>query len=217
MALLRSFHDDQIGLRSKKIVNVFQRVLTRGSLFSNIDELLTERFWHVGPVFAIGKPDEPLPPLGAARAYLSGEDWHTVVSELMKEARAIILVLDYTEGLLWELHHAREAGHLGKTVLLVPPDHRADTQLLAGVLSVLGADNEKIDSAAAQSAIALLPVSTGCIAALYGNCVDSYAYDLSLRLGLHAILGDRELPGELQSIFVPASLTNLTKESRMGA
>jgi len=188
---LRSFYDDQVSLTQDEAGNMFQRVLARGSFFANVDELLTERYWHIGPVIAIGKPGEALPPLGAARAYLSGESWQTVVADLMKEARAIILALDYTEGVTWELRNARECGWLEKALLLIPPHRYGDTELILHTLAVLGFDGEKLHDMTG-AVIAILPISDNYLVVCCSNRADSYAYDFVMRVGLHAILEDRQ-------------------------
>jgi TM2 domain-containing membrane protein YozV len=57
----------------------------------------------VGPVVAIGKPGEPLPELGAARLYVSDDQWQAKVQELMKKARLVVVRLGSSPGLLWEI------------------------------------------------------------------------------------------------------------------
>ncbi len=60
----------------------------------------------VGPVVAIGKPGEPLPELGAARLYVSDDQWQAKVQELMKQARLVVVRLGASPGLLWEIEQA---------------------------------------------------------------------------------------------------------------
>jgi TM2 domain-containing membrane protein YozV len=57
----------------------------------------------VGPVVAIGKPGEPLPELGAARLYVSDDQWQAKVQELMRKSRLVVLRLGSSPGLLWEI------------------------------------------------------------------------------------------------------------------
>jgi hypothetical protein len=188
LLLLRPFRDDQIAVPQTSARNMFERILTRAGRYTNVDELLTERYWHVGPVFAIGNPNDSLPPLGAARAYLKGADWRTAVSKLMEEARAIVVGLDDTEGIRWELEQARASGHLLKALFLVPPGHRTDHRMVTTALHTLGFDldgptNEKI-----KSAVAFLPISTEHVVILQADRNDSSVYDLAVRIGLHTLL-----------------------------
>jgi hypothetical protein len=191
LLFLRSFHDDQVSFTQNDFGNIFQRALVRGSLFSNLDELLTERYWHIGPVIAIGKPGETLPPLGAARAYLVGESWHTIMANLMREARVIIISLDHTEGVMWELRHAYETGCLNKVLIFIPPRHHGDTRLIMNTLAVLGIEAGTLETVAG-SAIAIIPISDGYMVGCCSNRTDSYAYDFVMRVGLHAILENRQ-------------------------
>ena len=57
----------------------------------------------VGPVVAIGEPNETLPPIGARRTYATDADWQEVVSGLMQRAAAVILRAGETPGLRLEV------------------------------------------------------------------------------------------------------------------
>jgi hypothetical protein len=46
----------------------------------------------IGPLVAVGKPDEALPQLGAARAYLPRHNWQTTIIQWMDTAELIVLV-----------------------------------------------------------------------------------------------------------------------------
>jgi len=120
---LRSFRDDQVALSPPRIplvgrlVNLFQR---KGSL----DIILLEEGTAYGPVVAIGQPGEPLPPYGASRDYFHGGDWKGVVSKLADESRCIVICLDPTAGVMWELNHILSRGHGPKTLFLMNPGSR---------------------------------------------------------------------------------------------
>ena len=76
----------------------------------------------MGPVIAIGRPGESVPPLGAAREYLAGEVWRDHVREFIEQAQLIVVVLGGSEGLVFEydLLAAHEA--IDKLLLVIPPD-----------------------------------------------------------------------------------------------
>ena len=58
---------------------------------------------NVGPIIAIGQPDEILPPKGIARIYLdSAADWKGVVKGLLEKARFVIISPQSTSSLVWE-------------------------------------------------------------------------------------------------------------------
>jgi hypothetical protein len=85
------------------------------------EEAITEELSNYGPVIAIGKPGEPLPPHGAAREYIAGDEWQSRVETLAQESQMIVLILAGTKGVLWEIGKLVELGALSKVMLLVPP------------------------------------------------------------------------------------------------
>jgi hypothetical protein len=194
LLFLRSFADDQVTLPQKQTPNIFARVLTDGGAFHNVDELLTERYTYAGPVIAIGKPGDKLPPLGAAREYLADKDWHGVVAKLMEEARAIVMTSDHTPGVSWEIEHARECGFLGKSVILIPPEHHRDVDLAVKTLALLALDGSVRLEQLPAPPVAIIPGPDGGAVVACSNRVDSHTYDLVLRVGLQAILERRSAP-----------------------
>jgi TM2 domain-containing membrane protein YozV len=61
---------------------------------------------RVGPVIAIGKPGEKLPQLGAARLYVSDDEWRAVVGKLMNDAALVVIRAGETANLWWEVQEA---------------------------------------------------------------------------------------------------------------
>ncbi|WP_424893182.1 hypothetical protein [Streptomyces sp. XH2] len=70
------------------------------------EEALVRRFRHLGRVVAIGRPGEPLPLPGAARAYLPVDDWQDTVSELIGGAHVVMLSAGPGPGTVWEFAEA---------------------------------------------------------------------------------------------------------------
>lgn len=66
-------------------------ILLRKVPRKNTDEYLLDILKEVGPFIAIGKPGEPLPELGAARMYLKDINWHSQVSNLLFNAKYVIV------------------------------------------------------------------------------------------------------------------------------
>jgi hypothetical protein len=75
----------------------------------------------VGPFVAVGKPGESIAPWGgAARVYLSDENWKEVVESLVRRAAAVVLQPEPSEGTLWEVKLVASAVDRRRVLLLVP-------------------------------------------------------------------------------------------------
>jgi hypothetical protein len=114
---LRSFADDPTsasvdplhGGWEATVMNVLSR-----------EEQLAGALSAFGPVIAVGRPGEPLPFLGAARFYLSPDQWQPEVRRLMELSQLVVLRLGAGEGLWWEVEQVRATQPARKLVLLVP-------------------------------------------------------------------------------------------------
>lgn len=73
------------------------------------EEQLAEVMDQVGPFLAVGKPGESLPEVGAARIYVGDDEWQHRVSELMSQARLVVLRAGETANLWWEVKTGRSA------------------------------------------------------------------------------------------------------------
>jgi hypothetical protein len=116
---LRSFRDDQVGLQ-KPLRRLFRRLISVGEPRPTLDHVLLEEGTPYGPVVAIGRPGSAAP-FGAARTYVSDEEWRETVSGLCSHAGAVVLTLDETEGVRWELSHLFGQNYERKTLFLLPP------------------------------------------------------------------------------------------------
>jgi hypothetical protein len=115
--LLRSFVDDTMRAKGSWRGNVGG---TLGA-YATFEELLDDVLWRFGPVVAIGRPGEQLPPLGAAREYLRHEDWQSVVETRIASAKMIVAVVGGTEGLAWEIRALALFNALSRVMLVFPP------------------------------------------------------------------------------------------------
>jgi len=90
-----------------------------GSIFDlqTEEELVAEVLGKIGPVVCIGKPGEKLPELGAARVYVSHEEWQQTVHDFMMKAKLVVLRLGDTPGFWWEVE--RSVGTIDPTRLLL--------------------------------------------------------------------------------------------------
>lgn len=75
----------------------------------------------IGPFVAVGKPGEWLTHAGgAARVYLSDDNWKAVVESLVHRAAAVVLKPEATEGTLWEVNLVSRNVDLERVLLIVP-------------------------------------------------------------------------------------------------
>jgi hypothetical protein len=74
-----------------------------------------------GPVIAIGRPGEVLPSLGAARFYVTDDQWQQKVADVANVSQLVVWTTGTSEGLRWELSHLLEWVPLARLVLLAHP------------------------------------------------------------------------------------------------
>jgi hypothetical protein len=119
--LLRSFSDDHsLRVRRSGLLAALAGRFTGKAV--GFEEVLVRVFAAHGPVLAIGRPGEALPPVGAARAYIpAGGDWKAEVRALAERSAWIVLVLGSSEGFRWELDMVLGLGSPEKVVIALPP------------------------------------------------------------------------------------------------
>ncbi len=122
---LRAFADDQVKLGDVRL-SLLGRTGRWLEVFANLDRMLLEEGTPYGPVVAIGNPADPLPPYGAAREFFTDETWQSAVAKLARDAQVIVVCLDRTPGIWWEVGHIAELGYLPKTLFLVHPKYASD-------------------------------------------------------------------------------------------
>ena len=115
---LRSFNEDQVKLAAPKL-SLLGRLVTLYQAKASLDILLLEEGIAYGPVVALGNPQDSLPPYGASRGYFLDEDWKKGVAKLVKDSQYIVICLDRTEGVLWEIDLVIALGQVSKTLFLV--------------------------------------------------------------------------------------------------
>jgi hypothetical protein len=138
---LRAFNDDQVPLQNAKLTLQGRAGRWLESV-ANLDRLLVEEGTPYGPVVAIGNPRDKFPPYGAARGYFDEKTWKSAVADLADDALVIVICLDRTEGIWWEVEHIAKLGYLPKTLFLIHPrfgstaDNRALTDEIAAELKL---------------------------------------------------------------------------------
>lgn len=110
---LRSFQSDSS--TAKYVFSTFEPIL---SGLETQEEQLADVLRPVGDLVAIGRPGEVLPEPGAARIYVSNEEWKEIVKRRMQVARLVIIRAGAAENLLWELGQAKETLNPEKLLIL---------------------------------------------------------------------------------------------------
>jgi hypothetical protein len=122
---LRAFRDDQIRIR-RASRNLFSSVFDLGRLPTTLDELMLERLDGRGDLIAIGNPQDRKgiarrSPWGAQRLYVDDAHWQETVTMLARDADRIVLCVDASDGVRWEIAHVLQAGHANKTLFFLNP------------------------------------------------------------------------------------------------
>lgn len=90
------------------------------------EERLCSQLNQLGPVIAIGQPQDSLPRLGAARTYVRasmGDDeaWQSKVIFWLDHCRAVCMLVGSTQGLHWEFDQAIRTLPPTRIILIIPP------------------------------------------------------------------------------------------------
>jgi hypothetical protein len=90
----------------------------------------------------IAREPHGYPPGGAQRLYVDDAHWHDTVTMLMRDADRIVLCVDASDGVRWEIAHGLQGGHAGKTLFFLNPsvDIQTRTRLLMEDFGVSAAD-----------------------------------------------------------------------------
>jgi hypothetical protein len=117
---LRSFQDDGLTMRvrgdSRGIVDRLTLKHRHG-----YEHLLVASARHLGPVVAVGRPGERIPPIGAFRRYFANDEWQSAVERLLRRAKFVIVSVGDTPSVGWEISKIRTLGILDRTIFVVPP------------------------------------------------------------------------------------------------
>ncbi|MFF3253932.1 hypothetical protein ACFYWP_23675 [Actinacidiphila glaucinigra] len=84
------------------------------------EEDMADAVSPVGPMIAVGSPDEDLPHAGALRMYFPKSDWKRPVSRLMERARLVVISLGTGDGTIWEVAEAMCVVPPQRLLLIVP-------------------------------------------------------------------------------------------------
>jgi hypothetical protein len=122
-------------------------VFDLGRVPATLDELMLERLDGRGDLIAIGNPQDRKgaarqSPWGAQRLYVDDAHWQETVTMLARDADRIVLCVDASDGVRWEIAHVLQSGHAGKTLFFLYPslDVQTRTRLLTEDFGVSAAD-----------------------------------------------------------------------------
>lgn len=80
-------------------------VYYEGKEYQTLESFLCVELKKLGVPIAIGKPGEAFKPDGARRIYV-GDNWQDVVQFYLKESKLVVLYVDFTPGVQWEIKQA---------------------------------------------------------------------------------------------------------------
>jgi hypothetical protein len=125
--LLRSFVDDSLLVDQRIKVLIDQQATVR------FEEAMSAYLSAYGPFVAVGEPGQTLPQIGAARAYLTKDEWQAAVKNWIGQAGFIVMVVGATEWIRWELSQILAQSRTSELLLLLPPLPSASTSGVAGL------------------------------------------------------------------------------------
>ena len=119
IVLLRSFGDDMMHIRPKWLRWSFIDNWYRSGV--TFERVVAKQLSLHGPVVAIGRPGEPLRPLGAARDYVAEGDWQSEVRRWIVESQFVFVIVGSSQGLAWEVQQLSDLRLMHGVGLLFPP------------------------------------------------------------------------------------------------
>jgi hypothetical protein len=192
---LRAFGDDQVQLAQPHFWLLGR--LLEGWRQAPLDAVLLEEGTPYGPVVALGNPKDPIPPYGSARGYFNYETWQDGVSRLADEAAAIVICLDDTDGVWWEIDNLLATQHFSKTLFLFHPKHAHDAAgavFLARLVERMPASAAMAHSGGAQVPLGFFVDFSGRINVARSPSFSGVAYLLMLRWFLRTRFDTHPLP-----------------------
>ncbi len=75
----------------------------------------------LGPLVALGSPEDRVPPQGAVRIYCRDGEWQETAARLMADAACVLLAPASTENVGWELNRLAELRMSAKLHIVLPP------------------------------------------------------------------------------------------------
>jgi YVTN family beta-propeller protein len=126
--LLRSWTEDYRRMRAHRASRhvLLERLSFRR--WDRFEEIVVAQLWRHGPVIALAEPGTRLPPLGAVREVRGDDDWREAVRAHIQASLLVVMIVDRTENVVWEMREIMRLGSLPKAMFVLPPvdpDERA--------------------------------------------------------------------------------------------
>jgi hypothetical protein len=121
--LLRSFSDDHAAVANADLMLRYEWIFG-GKSIRSFEEALVAKLGAYGPVIALGRPGEKLPPLGATRQWVADDRWQARVEELLRDCRLVVMVVGEIQeesSLAWEFGRILSLKEPEKVIIVVPP------------------------------------------------------------------------------------------------
>ncbi len=81
---------------------------------------------RVGPLFALGNPEDYTPPEGAVRTYATDADWKDYLDRIAKRSSCIVAEIASSDNMRWEFEYLRREGMQQKLFILTRPSSTAN-------------------------------------------------------------------------------------------
>ena len=124
IVLLRSFDADKVKIRRQAFSKAPIKYLTSPGT-PTLEELVSRALEPFGPIVAIGRPGEAIPPLGFSRLWVPDDKWKEVVDECAHDCQLVVMIMspirDDDQGLAWELARLAQSDRPEQIVILAPP------------------------------------------------------------------------------------------------
>jgi hypothetical protein len=175
--LLRPFHSDNIFVKERRFFDILIKSHSR------LEEAIVSEAAKGTAVVTVGVPNEAQPKLGSYRIYFGDSTWMSEVTNLIKRAEPIFILLEESGWVAWELQKCVELGAQRKTFVLLKP--QADVDVLRLLENAGYCSKEALNSAkriAGGRSILGLMLVTDALIVFTGEKSDRLEYSLLVRM-----------------------------------
>jgi YVTN family beta-propeller protein len=179
--LLRSWADDHLRIRGRRADRhaLLERLSFRR--WDRFEEIVVDNLWRHGPVIALAEPGTRLPPLGAVREVHDDDDWQDAVRTHISECVLLVVVVDRTENVIWEIREIIRLGALHKAVFVLPPVPAAEGRVRERVLgAALSLPADAFDALPPSSGQTLAVAVPGHAVLVVSDVGDDVSYEAAL-------------------------------------
>lgn len=186
---LRSFLDDAVTLPCPRLFPLGW-VFDISRAIPNLELIVLKEATPLGPAVALGDPKDKIPPYGIARGYFKNNSWKDGVTKLALDATIIVIAIDETPGVIFEVEELiLGKGLADKTLFLVHPkfQKRPEAPQLQAMLGKIVAALASGHDSAAPDFRRSIPLAiyndrqTGRLQVLYSSTFSWTAYFLTVR------------------------------------